>query len=106
MPHGIYVADHAASMLACAGQKWRPSNGTEGELFIGSWCAECSRDATGGCSILSATFAHEVTDEAYPPEWQIGGDGQPRCSAWLALDDPPKERCEQTADMFAEGSGQ
>ena len=82
MPHGIYDHEFATAMKHRAGNKWRPSNGTEGEIFIDSWCGECKRDKNQNCPILAATFAHAVTDEAYPKEWQYGDDGQPKCAAF------------------------
>lgn len=100
MPHGLYPDDFAAQLQADSGRKWRPSNGTEGEIFVESWCCQCSRDADEDCPILAATFAHDVDDPAYPPEWQIGQDGQPKCTAWLAVDDPPQHRCTATPDLF------
>ena len=101
MPHGIYPDDHAAVLKESAGEKFRPSNGTEGELFIDSWCFECQRDTNQDCPIVAATFAFDVTDPEYPSEWQYGPDGQPRCTAFIPIGDPlPTPRCERTEDMF------
>lgn len=107
MPHGIYdPADAAEYFAKKAGKKFRPSNGTEGECFIDSWCGECARDVDDDCPIVAATFAFDVGDDEYPAEWQYGTDGQPKCTAWVALDDPiPTPRCDQTADMFATPTG-
>lgn len=99
MPHGIYPDDLAEALQARAGRKWRPSNGTEGSIFIDSWCGRCSRDANEDCPILAAAFAYDVDDDEYPKEWNIGKDGQPQCSAWLDPADPPKERCPHTGDL-------
>lgn len=102
MPHGIYPEDHAELLREEIGRKWRPSNGTEGCIFIESWCGECSRDANEDCTILAATFAYDVDDPTYPREWCIGADGQPRCTAFLPIGEEPKHRCERTPDLFTQ----
>lgn len=82
MPHGIYVPEHAAMLVDQAGEKWRPSNGTEGEIFTNSWCGQCKRNMPGLCSILAATMVYDEASEHYPSEWQYGDDGQPKCTAF------------------------
>lgn len=104
MPHGIYPADFAAELVARAGQKFRPSNGTEGQIFIGSWCFQCARDANHDCPIVAATFRYTVEEAEYPQEWQYGPDGQPLCTAFVHEGDPiPPPRCTETTDMFGAG---
>jgi len=97
-----------------AGQKWRPSNGTEGEIFMQGWCAQCARDKSMRevdpvekcdddevCEIIAATFRHDVDDPEYPVEWQYGKDGQPCCTAFIEAGQPvPPPRCKHTVDMF------
>jgi hypothetical protein len=114
MSKKIYPADFAAMLVKCAGEKYRPSNGTEGDLFFASWCAECERDkvlcnqidfddAPDGdlCPIIGLSFLHNVEDAEYPQEWQYGKDGQPCCTAFVAKGQPiPPERCKHTVDMF------
>jgi hypothetical protein len=90
---------------------YRPSNGTEGECFISSWCGTCERsggpgkpDDVGeeltGCSITGRTMLYDIEDADYPAEW-ILVDGNPRCTAWIPLGDPiPAPRCQDTIDMF------
>lgn len=92
-------------------EKYRPSNGTEGECFIEHWCGSCERsggpgkpDDAGhelmGCSIVGRTMYHEIDDPEYPTEWVEDDDGA-RCTAWIPLGDPlPTPRCTATADMF------
>lgn len=84
MPHGLYMPGLAEKLKHRAGFKWRPSNGTEGEIFRESWCEKCKKDANEDCPILAATLAFSVEDEKYPMEWQYGEDGQPKCSAFEA----------------------
>ncbi|MBS0367598.1 MAG: hypothetical protein JSS57_00190 [Proteobacteria bacterium] len=104
MPHGIYPAELAEMMKAHAGEKYRPSNGTEGEIFIGSWCGLCAVDMRS-CKIVEATFNYEEDAAEYPAEWKIGVNGQPLCAAYRnALDEPVKPRCPATVDMFQEAS--
>lgn len=118
MPHGIHPPELAAAHAEIAGSKYQPSNGTEGEIFIDSWCGSCARsgapgrpDDAGeeiiGCSITGRTMAFSPEDDEYPVEWQYGADGQPRCTAWVAEGEPiPTPRCQQTLDMFGtEGHG-
>lgn len=82
----IYPDDYAARLKPKAGQKWRPSNGTEGEMFMARQCAGCIHDTDheedGGCGIQLDTFMFSVDDPEYPSEWQIGTDGQPKCTAF------------------------
>ena len=102
MPHGIYPPKLAESCKAHTGEKWRPSNGTEGEIFIASWCGKCGNDEST-CEILTATFAYCEADSEYPLQWQLGADGQPKCTAFRYPGDAaPAERCGQTIDMFVE----
>jgi len=63
---------------------YRPSNGTEGEGFIGIWCAACARDVGHNCSILARTLMHDVDDPEYPKEWVEDNIG-PRCTAFVPL---------------------
>lgn len=104
MPHGIYLPELAEAFKAHVGEKWRPSNGTEGEVFIGSWCCNCAAlDST--CEILTATCAFTENDPEYPIQWQIGADGQPKCTAFHAPGEArPTDRCDRTIDMFGEGA--
>ena len=112
----IHPAGLANMHVECAGQKYRPSNGTEGEIFFDAWCRECARDRSMSegvpleecdddevCGIISRTFAHDVDDPEYPHEWQCGPDGQPRCTAFVEVGEPiPEPRCACTIDMFEE----
>ena len=94
-------------------KKYRPSNGTEGDIFIGHWCASCARDkhASEGkpieecednelCPILGKTMAHDVDDPEFPGDWIYDGDGKPCCTSWLSTSDKPVERCEHTIDWI------
>mgnify|MGYP006370446389 CR=1 FL=1 len=67
---------------------YRPSNGTEGEMFISHWCGTCEHERerrenpdADGCEIVTWTMALPITDGQYPHEWQYGPNG-PRCTAY------------------------
>jgi hypothetical protein len=96
------------------GERYRPSNGSEGEYFHAMWCEECSRDkAMNGtchresrepedddyCEILNRSFRDDPL-----PEWVIGDDGQPKCTAFAKQTDGPLKvvRDDKTQDMFDE----
>ena len=70
------------------GEKYRPANGAEGEMFMEEFCFKCSKDnydgedPDTGCPLIVRTFALSVDDENYPQEWQYGEDGQPKCTAF------------------------
>ena len=87
-------------------EKYRPSNGTEGEMFMEKWCWQCERerayeeDDEPPCPILDASMAYSIDDPKYPEEWVQDNEG-PRCTAFVPEGDPiPKPRCEHTQDMF------
>ncbi|WP_417216540.1 hypothetical protein [Alcanivorax sp.] len=100
--HGIYPCELAKALEPQSGEKWRPSNGTEGEMFIASQCDGCKRWNGGDCKILLKTMFFDVEDEDYPPEWCYGDDGQPKCAAFREKSPKQKAvyRCKQTKDMF------
>lgn len=108
----IFLPRHAELMQSSVGEKYRPSNGTEGDLFHCAWCARCERDRAHreskfeapGCDIVARSFAFSVDDPEYPSEWIITTDGQPACTAFVPEGTAVQERCEHTHDMFG-GSG-
>ncbi|WP_142850994.1 hypothetical protein [Telmatospirillum sp. J64-1] len=109
----MYPPEIAQRFKDQAGQKYRPSNGTEGEIFLAAWCARCIHEAAhradpdneDGCLIIAASFAFDIEDEEYPQEWQYGEDGQPKCTAFAATE--KDYRCPLTPDLFevCKGSG-
>lgn len=82
--------------------KYRPSNGSEGDWFMGQFCFQCS--AFPDCEILGRTMAYNITDPEYPDEWQQDEEGAVTCTSFHdKKDDQPKPyRCEATADLFEE----
>jgi len=84
---------------------YRPSNGTEGDMFEDRFCNRCKREAkyrrTGdgadGCKIATAVFIYDVDDPKYPKEWVVNKWGDPygrtsRCTAFRHEDDPGPSR--------------
>lgn len=78
-----------------ADKPYRPSNGTEGEMFCSEWCDRCTRDEAArrdmawieaGCPVRAGTFAFAIDDPDYPKEWVYGPDGQPVCTAFKESD--------------------
>lgn len=110
----IYPESWAAECVEYAGQKYRPSNGTEGASFIDAWCGNCERDHgmlkglpleecddNHVCDIIARTFLLNLNDPDYPSEWQYGSDGQPRCHAFVEAGQPIPVKDEHTLDLFA-----
>lgn len=68
-------------------EPYRPSNGTEGEMFYERWCANCERERGKKCRILTLTFALDIDDPHYPKQWVCDTDvpyleSNPRCTAF------------------------
>nr|MBL8412753.1 hypothetical protein [Dechloromonas sp.] len=114
MSQAIYPAPFAAMLTKRAGEKYRPSNGTEGECFFEAWCRHCQRDKamregvdlddcddTERCDIIADTFSYDVEDAKYPTAWQYGKDGQPCCTAFISAGEQiPTPRCTKTLELF------
>lgn len=109
----IYTDEDAARFFkASAGELYRPSNGTEGELFQDTWCADCEADRAfredheqaDGCPIIAAAMALSIDDPNYPPAWRYRDDGQPMCAAFQQIGTTVTPRCADTLEMFPEVS--
>lgn len=110
----IYPDSFAKMLLEWAGQKYQPSNGTEGECFFEAWCRQCARDRSMRegdipdecddnevCRIIADTMTYSPEDAEYPNEWQYGKNGQPCCTAFVPAGQPiPAPRDVHTIDMF------
>jgi len=77
----MYTKEMAEMLKEDAGKKWRPSNGTEGEIFLSRVCGTCKKGRPP-CAIAEKTFYFNVDAPEYPAEWQINEEGQPTCTAW------------------------
>ena len=70
---------------AMSGKPYRPSNGTEGEMFEKEFCHRCTRwngDDPNECDISMRAFFCDVADARYPIEWTHDSEGQPMCTAF------------------------
>lgn len=92
----IYPAELAARMTP--GAPYRPSNGTEGEVFYERWCAGCALFEEGDCDIYLGSLLLGIGHEDYPPELVYDERGQPSCSARRS--GGAAERCGATPDLF------
>lgn len=82
----LFTDDFAEVMKKRAGKPYRPSNGTEGDMFQVLFCGRCTKDSydpeTGGgelCPIIGDTMCCDVDSPEYPKAWVISERGQPVC---------------------------
>lgn len=71
-------------------EKYRPSNGTEGEIFMDNHCMQCIHcdpdpDGEKQCEILARALCYDTKDEEYPEEWVYKND-EPTCTKWVKWD--------------------
>ncbi len=78
----MYPDNLAEKLKVYAGQKWRPANGTEGQIFTDTYCSQCINDEGNDCDIITRSMMFEKSHKDYPHEWQYGQDGQPICTAF------------------------
>jgi hypothetical protein len=84
-----------------AGQPYRPSNGTEGMMFMERWCSKCSQDTEESpCEILTSAMVFGITDKGYPREWAYDKEGRPFCTAFTDATPEEHYRCPETPDLF------
>src|SRR5689334_13679238 len=75
-------------------KKYRPSNGTEGMVFIECHCMECLHgkyEHTGDLKdktyeIIYRSFLYDIKDKEYPEEWVYDDSGRPTCTAFIKWD--------------------
>lgn len=82
---------------------YRPSNGTEGDIFMAEWCERCALgcfdDPDRSCMINLRALAHGIDEPEYPAEWNYTNGGVPQCTAFTREPDV-EPRCALTPDMF------
>ncbi len=76
--------------------KYRPSNGSEGDWFTEKFCERCSRDTfiRGGkvqCGILDKTYLYDIDDKEYPKQWTHDKEGNPVCTSFKDMATPRKK---------------
>ncbi|ACL58508.1 hypothetical protein [Methylobacterium nodulans] len=98
----IYPPEHASRLSDRAGEPYRPSNGTEGDIFAAAWCSDCRKRPR--CRIPLRAMAHDISERGYPHQWRYGGDGQPICTAHDNGPPPPRRArpCRRTGDLFGQ----
>ena len=81
---------------------YRPSNGTEGDIFQAHWCENCRRESEAHpCKILTSTMAFNIGDPEYPKEWIYSDSGEPTCTAFSDKHAPQRPyRCRKTIELF------
>lgn len=73
---------------------FRPSNGSEGEMFMERNCFICIKDDPEKdilCPLIAASMACEIDDPGYPQEWQCEDQIDPRTWVCTAKEDIPDE---------------
>ena len=63
-----------------AGKPYRPSNGTEGDMFMEQFCYRCIHDCY--CNIIPLSMLHHVDEREYPEELKFDAEGCPTCTAF------------------------
>lgn len=78
----IFTEDHSERLAKTRiGKPYRPSNGTEGELFMDHYCHHCVFDTENiACDLIVLSMFYDPKDEEYPKEWIYDTDGQPTCT--------------------------
>lgn len=70
-----------------AHKPYRPSNGTEGQMFEDRFCCHCRKfvdeeadeDEAAGCRLPDLAMLYEISDPKYPKQWVFDADGRPTC---------------------------
>ena len=71
---------------------YRPSNGTEGDYFMGKFCYQCIHDnpdynvSAPRCDIMTATMCYDINDKEYPKEWTYDDNNEPICTKFVKWD--------------------
>lgn len=81
-----------------AGKTYRPSNGTEGDMFYAQNCARCIRGSNEDelCTIYGNAMFNDIGDADYPSEWRYDDAGCPECTAFVAEQNNPPQTEQQS----------
>jgi len=69
-------------------ERYRPGNGTEGDIFMSAFCFKCRHDTEDKpCEIIGRTMGFDINAPEYPAEWVRDRDdnewpGTARCTAF------------------------
>jgi hypothetical protein len=84
----LFPDDLAKRIMDSGCKKYRPSNGTEGMMFMDMFCEQCAKyssdETDADCEIMAKTFWLDESDADYPAEWTYK-DGQPVCTAFVQM---------------------
>lgn len=81
----IFPAKYAEMLKDRAGEKYEPSNGTEGMIFEETFCHDCKRHDLP-CREIWGNALFLTKDHAnYPKELTYTAEGQPTCTAFEEL---------------------
>ena len=78
---------------SAAGKPYRPSNSTEGEMFMERWCSGCIKKS--GCSILNNALVGKQSRS-----WRYDDNGVPECTSFQDQRKRTNYRCRKTEDLF------
>lgn len=79
------------------GDRYRPSNGTEGRSFESRYCDRCRHedpDKDKWCHIHTIAMGCYTDDPEYPKEWTFTSTGKPTCTAFQAMPTPDEIEAE------------
>lgn len=78
-------------------EKYRPSNGEEGHIFMAQWCFDgCIKHSEENpCEIMGRALGCLSGD---CEEWTYSDEGEPICTAFSTEEEA--YRCEDTGDLF------
>lgn len=66
-------------------ERYRPSNGTDLDCFVGEWCELCRHYQGNGaapCDVLGRVLFHDVEEPEYPSEWAYTERQERICTAF------------------------
>lgn len=65
-------------------EPYRPSNGTEGMIFMDKFCDRCER--YDDCEIQVRSMLYEINHLLYPKQWVKDEDGQGKCTEFKKIE--------------------
>lgn len=73
---------------------YKPSNGTEGEIFFSKFCYRCKNyvydEETGSddciLNLILAAEINDIDDPDYPDQWTYDKDNKPTCLEFVKED--------------------
>lgn len=90
-------------------KRYRPSNGTAGDIFMSEFCEQCVKanmaedSDRAPCPILGRMMGYGIDAPEYPDELTYDENNDPTCTAFVHEDDEltkAEPRCDATIDLF------